>query len=80
VAAIAEDVGFVGRVFLECGNGLFGAALLRNTDDGVEDENREDLELLGTAQSQKCELDATYHGRVNKGAPAAFIFKQGEDE
>lgn len=43
VAAVADDIGFVGRIFLEGSNGFFGAAFLRDSDDGVEDENREDL-------------------------------------
>jgi hypothetical protein len=42
--AVANDLGLVGRVFLESGNGLLGAGFLRDTDDRVEDENGEDLE------------------------------------
>lgn len=42
VATVSDDVCFVGRVFLEGGDGFLGAALLRDTDDGVEDENGED--------------------------------------
>jgi hypothetical protein len=41
--SIAYNFGLVGRVFLERSNRLFGAALLRDTDDGIEDEDCEDL-------------------------------------
>jgi hypothetical protein len=39
----AHDLGLVGRVLLEGGDGLFGAGLLRHADDGIEDEDGEDL-------------------------------------
>lgn len=41
--SIADNLGFVGRIFLERSNRLFGAALLRDTDHGIEDQDREDL-------------------------------------
>jgi hypothetical protein len=44
--AIAHDFGFVGRVFLEGGNGFFGARFLRYTDNGVEDENGKNLDKV----------------------------------
>lgn len=40
--AIAVDLGLVGTVLLKRGNGLFGRGFLRDTDDGVEDEDSED--------------------------------------
>jgi hypothetical protein len=41
--AIANDLGLVGRVLLECSDCLFGRRFLRNTYDGVEDEDGENL-------------------------------------
>jgi hypothetical protein len=41
--SIADNLGLVGGVFLERSNRLFGAALLRDTDDGIEDKDCEDL-------------------------------------
>lgn len=41
--AVADRLGLVGRVFLQGGNGLFSRGFLRDSDDGVEDENGEDL-------------------------------------
>ena len=41
-AAIANDLGLVGRVFLKGGNGLLGARFLRHAHDGVENEDGED--------------------------------------
>jgi hypothetical protein len=43
VSTIANYVGLVGRVFLEGSNGLLSTAFLRNSDDGVKDENGENL-------------------------------------
>lgn len=43
MAAVPDDVGFVGGVFLEGGDGLLGTALLGDTNDGIENENRKDL-------------------------------------
>lgn len=43
MAAVTDDVGLVGRVFLERGNGLLGTALLGDTNDGIENENCKDL-------------------------------------
>jgi hypothetical protein len=40
--AIAHHVGLVGRVFLQRSDGLLGAALLRDSDDGIEDQDGED--------------------------------------
>lgn len=45
---ITDNLGFVGRVFLERGNSLFGAALLRDTDDGIEDEDGKNLDGVST--------------------------------
>lgn len=44
LAIVADNAGERRRVFLERGNGLLGTALLRNTDNSVEDEDCEDLE------------------------------------
>jgi hypothetical protein len=41
--AIANDLGLVGRVLLKCRDCLFGRRFLRNTYDGVEDEDGENL-------------------------------------
>lgn len=41
--AIADDFGFVGAVFLKGRDGLFGGGFLGDTDDGVEDEDGENL-------------------------------------
>jgi hypothetical protein len=41
--SIANSLGFVGGVFLERGNGLFCAALLRDADNGIEDKDGENL-------------------------------------
>jgi hypothetical protein len=49
--SVAYDLGLVGRVFLEGGDGLFGAGFLRYSDDGVEDENGENLEFLLSAKN-----------------------------
>jgi len=35
--SVTNDLGLIGRVFLECGNGLFCAGFLRDADDGIED-------------------------------------------
>lgn len=45
LAIVADDAGECGRVLLEGGNGLLGAALLRDTNDGVENEDGEDLRV-----------------------------------
>jgi hypothetical protein len=42
--SIANDLGLVGRVFLEGGDCLLGAGFLRYADNGIEDEDGEDLE------------------------------------
>lgn len=49
--SVAHDLCLVGRVFLERGDGLFGAGLLRDADDGVEDEDGEDLAGLGVSSA-----------------------------
>jgi hypothetical protein len=55
MAAIADDIGLVGRVFLEGGNGLLGATLLRDSDNGIENEDRENLgSLLVYALERVC--------------------------
>ena len=41
--SIAYDLGLVGRVFLESGDGLLGAGFLRDSNDGIEDEDGENL-------------------------------------
>lgn len=45
VTTVADDVGFVGGVFLQSGDGLLGTAFLGYTDDGVEDEDCENLHV-----------------------------------
>lgn len=47
VPTIPDDVRFVGRVFLEGGNGLLRAAFLGNSDNGIEDKNGENLRCKG---------------------------------
>lgn len=47
--SIAYDLSLVGRVFLKGGNGFFGAGFLRNSDNGVEDENSEDLGAIAVS-------------------------------
>jgi hypothetical protein len=49
--SVAYDLGLVGRVFLEGGDGFFGAGFLRYSDDGVEDENGENLKCRLSARS-----------------------------
>ena len=44
--AVAYDLGLVGRVFLEGGDGFLGAGFLRDSDDSVEDEDGEDLDVV----------------------------------
>lgn len=44
--AITDDLGHIGRVLLKCSDCLFGRRFLRHTDDGVEDEDGEDLGVL----------------------------------
>jgi hypothetical protein len=41
--SIAHDLCFISRVFLQGGDGLLGAGLLRHSDDSVEDEDGENL-------------------------------------
>lgn len=41
--AVANNLCVEGRVFLESGNGLFGAGFLGHANDGIEDEDGEDL-------------------------------------
>ena len=80
----ANDLGLVGRVFLEGGDGLFGACFLRYSDDGVEDENGENLvELLlahGGKDSSRCEVRDTYDCGIHECGPALLVFKQGKHE
>lgn len=40
---VANNVGFVRGIFLEGCDGFFGAAFLGDTNNGVEDENGQDL-------------------------------------
>jgi len=44
VAAITDNVGLVGRVLLQGGNCLLGATFLGDADDGIEDEDGENLD------------------------------------
>ena len=44
--AIADDLGDIGRILLKCSDCLFSRRFLRYTDDGVEDEDGEDLGVL----------------------------------
>lgn len=44
VAAITDNIGLVGRVLLQGGNCLLGATFLRDADDGIEDEDGENLD------------------------------------
>ena len=41
--SITDNLGLVGRVFLQGGDCLFGAALLGDSDDTIENENCENL-------------------------------------
>jgi hypothetical protein len=60
---------------------------LGHTDDGVEDENGENLHVrkkdvsdYGQTSfgSRKCLRESTYNGGINKSTPTAFVFEQGE--
>lgn len=42
--SVPDDFCFIGRIFLQRGDRLFGTAFLRNTNHGIEDENGQDLE------------------------------------
>jgi hypothetical protein len=48
---IAYDLGFVSRVFLKGGDGFFGARFLGDSDDGVENEDGEDLMITWSAHA-----------------------------
>lgn len=91
MTTVSHDIGFVGRVFLQSGDGLFGTAFLGDTDNGIEDQNGKNLQVEGYAVrdeikplSQLCRrytgCGSTYNGGIDKCTPAAFIFEQGEDE
>lgn len=41
--SIPDDLGFIGRVFVQCGDRLFGAAFLGDTDNSIQDKDRENL-------------------------------------
>lgn len=47
---VANDLGFVRGVLIECGNRLLGAAFLGDTNNRVQDENRENLREKSLAQ------------------------------
>jgi hypothetical protein len=82
--AISDDLGFIGRILLERGNGLFSAALLRNTDDGIENQdgqNLHDIELAyGSAFQYGGSARKTYNYGVHESGPSISAFEQGEDE
>lgn len=41
--SIPDDFCFVGRIFVQCGDRLFGAAFLGDTDNSIQDKDRENL-------------------------------------
>ena len=49
--AIAEDLGFVCGVLLESSDGLFGTRLLGDTNNGVEDQDGENLRDGGVSSA-----------------------------
>lgn len=86
MSSIANDVGLVGRVFLQGCDSLFSAALLGDSDDTIENENCEDLlrvseSVLGSAQLRGgFVVEKTHNCRVDECAPALFIVKKGQDK
>lgn len=47
---VTDDLGFVRGVFIERGNRLLGAAFLGDTNNCVQDKNRENLRERSLAQ------------------------------
>lgn len=79
--AIAYDLGLVGRVLLECCDCLFGGRFLRYSDDGVENEDSENLGGTGQKRIQSRRAQCrTYYDGVDKDGPVVAILEQGEDE
>jgi hypothetical protein len=46
VATISDNISFVCGVFLEGSNSLLGAAFLGNANNGIEDQNGENLKVV----------------------------------
>jgi hypothetical protein len=86
MTVVADHAGFVGRVFLEGRNSLFGAALLGNTDDGIENEDRENLhkraKTLSAGHISRCgRVDGeAYDDGIHKDSPALLVFEEGENK
>jgi hypothetical protein len=77
--SVAYNLGLVGRVFLEGGDGFLSASFLRNSDNGIEDENGENLETMAVSACTRLSGGkSTYNSGIYESGPSFFFLEKGE--
>jgi hypothetical protein len=53
---------------------------LRDSDDGIENQDGQDLGESHQFSGASAFRQGTYHDGINEGAPAAFLLEQSQDK
>ena len=75
---IANNLGHVGRVLLERGDCLLGRRFLRHANDGVEDQDGENLGVWSEAAVKTGARQRTYNNGINEDSPVVAVLEESK--